>query len=288
MTSSALVQSQLYFTPSTKEKYLGNIPVLTSTNVREIYNFIKINYCKHCIYKYVLLIDSSVLNKFIDYIYVKRIHSTSAKALLSKCVFVATCSNVDSVRQNNIDKKTNIYFSLSPLSKLLLGLNGVPQNVLMLVVSDTKNLYYDQIYSTNINPKYRIAELTVDKINEFAGNGGNTIIIALSTLEEYTHMTTLILRSKFTGALNAIELVYKKTLKPLFAKLSSISTTSSAVGICGNINKYSELNKYILYYNCSAVLVNSYKTWSDLIKTNVLTIESPNYNVSAAYTVIKQ
>lgn len=52
--------------------YLGNISLLTSIDVVEIYKFIKINACKNNIYKYVLYINSGVLDKFIDYIYDKK------------------------------------------------------------------------------------------------------------------------------------------------------------------------------------------------------------------------
>lgn len=117
MEKVALVQSQIYFTPETETKdlYLGSIPLLTSSDVVEIYNFIQLNARKNGIYKYVLLITSDVLSTFIDYIYKQKIDSACAKDLLSKCIFVATCSNADSVRQQNIEKKTNIFFSLSPL-----------------------------------------------------------------------------------------------------------------------------------------------------------------------------
>lgn len=173
------------------------------------------------------------------------------------------------------------------MSKLLSGLNGVPPNFLMLVVSDTDNPYYNQIYSTNIQPKYRISELTVDKINEFAAGPGRTISIALNTLEEYQKITQLILESNFIRAVNFIELKYIEPLIPLFDKLSSITTNSSGAGICGNIYKYRKLNQYLLYDITTAVLVNSYKIWRELIKNFVISTKSPDFNISVVYDVKK-
>jgi hypothetical protein len=36
MKKVALIQSEIYFTPKLKEEYLGNIPLLTSSNVIDI------------------------------------------------------------------------------------------------------------------------------------------------------------------------------------------------------------------------------------------------------------
>jgi len=41
MKKVALIQSEVSFTNELKKKYLGNIPSLTSTDVVEIYRFIK-------------------------------------------------------------------------------------------------------------------------------------------------------------------------------------------------------------------------------------------------------
>ena len=43
MKKVALIQSQANFTEELKEKYLGDVPLLTSNNVVEIYKFIKKN-----------------------------------------------------------------------------------------------------------------------------------------------------------------------------------------------------------------------------------------------------
>jgi hypothetical protein len=75
----------------------------------------------------------------------KKKKSLKTKKMLSKCILVATLSNADIVRQKNIEKKTNIYFSLSPLSIVLSAFNGIPPNRLMLVVSDTNSPYFVQI-----------------------------------------------------------------------------------------------------------------------------------------------
>jgi len=284
MKNVALIQSEFTFTPELKKKYLDNIPLLTSTNVENIYKFIKKNADNKNIYKYVLYLNSNVTSELIDYLYIKKKKSSKAKKMLSKCILVATLSNADVVRQKNIEKKTNIYFSLSPLSIVLSAFNGIPPNRLMLVVSDTISPYYEQIYNIDITPKYKISQLTVENINQFALTGSN-ITMALNTPEEYEKITQLILQSNFTRQLSVIEIEYVNILSPLFNKLSSITTSSSGVALCGNINIYNDLNKYLLYQNNALMLVYLYKEWCNFIKRNIISIQSPNYNISVVYDI---
>ena len=75
-----------------------------------------------------------------------------------------------------LDKNTNIYFSLSPVSEVIKSYLGYPPNRAMLVVSNLETQYYNQIYDSDIIPKYRISDLTVDKINNFAKK---TILLSL-------------------------------------------------------------------------------------------------------------
>ena len=90
MKKVALIQSKEFFTEELKDKYLGDIQLLTSNNVVEIYKFIKKNAKKKCIFKYVLYISSDVLNAFIDYIYDKKELSLNARSLLSKCILISS------------------------------------------------------------------------------------------------------------------------------------------------------------------------------------------------------
>ena len=83
---------------------------------------------------------------------------------LDKCIFFATLSNADSIR--NVIAE-NIYFSLSSLSIVLKGFLNIPPNYVMTIVSDENTPYYNQIYNTGPKPVYRISELTVEKVNEF-------------------------------------------------------------------------------------------------------------------------
>jgi len=196
---------------------------------------------------------------------------------LDKCIFVATYSNADSVREKNIQKNTNIYFTLSPLSEII---NSVERNYLpnraMLVVSDINNPYYNQLYDMDINPKYRISELTVDKINRFA-NTAIIMTVALDTLEETKTFTELLLQSNYSKILASIESVAVEEMLRVQNKVSSFFIRSSGVGICGNTDKYACLNIYNGYEICATVLVNTYKLWKEYIKNHVISIESPKF-----------
>lgn len=278
MKKVALIQSKKIFTCELKEKYLGNIPLCTTVNPNKIFNFIKQNANEKGIFKYILHVNSDVLNKFIDYIYIQK-RSKTIKALLSKCTLVATYSNADSVREKNIKKNTNIYFSLSPVSEVIKSYLGYPPNRAMLVVSDLETPYYNQIYDSDIIPKYRISDLTVDKINNFAKTA-IIMIVALDTLEETKTLTELILQSNYSQVVASIESVGVEELLRIKNKVSSLFIRSSGVGIWGNVEKYVGLNKYDGYEICAAVLVDTSKLWKEYIRKHIISVNSPKFNVS--------
>lgn len=285
MKKVALIQSQANFTEELKEKYLGDVPLLTSNNVAEIYKFIKKTAKKNCIFKYVLHIDSGVLDAFIDYIYDKKKLSMNARSLLSKCIFIATLSNADSVREKNIQKNTNIYFSLSALSEILKMFKGVPNEKYMLIVSDSDTPYYNQIYSTNISPKYRISDLnlTVEVINNFNKNGG-LIVMALDDDAEYKKLIELILNSDWKKAVCVIELNNnKEDILPLKNNVAQIHCSSSGISLSGDINYYKDLNNVLLYENCAALLINEYKNWNSFIKNKIISMKPANHNGGWTY-----
>jgi hypothetical protein len=282
MKKVALIQSKEFFTKELNEKYLDNILLLTSNDVVAIYKFIMNNAKKNCIYNYVLHVDSGVLSNFIDYIAIKKKKCFCAKLLLDRCIFVATYSNADSVREKNIQKNTNIYFALSPLSEIIKSYLGYPPNRAMLVVSDKNNPYYNQQYDSDIIPKYRISELTVDKINRFA-NTANIMIVALDTLEETKTFTELLLQSNYSQIIAQIEVVAVEEMLRLENKVSSFFIRSSGTGIWGNTDKYAGLNIFNGYEICATVLVNTYKLWNEYIKNHVISIQGPKLNVSCTF-----
>jgi len=152
----------------------------------------------------------------------------------------------------------------------------------MLVVSNTITPYYEQIYNTNITPKFKISELTVDIINQLA----KTVIILIfvgDTLEEHQKVASLVSQSNYKGVIASIELKYLEPFQPLINKGIRFFDRSSGVSLCGNVNKYLDLDTYTLYQINTSVLVNSYKLWKQYIKNNLLSIELSDYNV-AYYT----
>lgn len=280
MKKVGLIQSKVFFTKELKDEYLGNIPLFTSTNVELIYKFIKKNAIKNNIYKYVLHINSLVLSNFIDFIHDKKKKSSCAYELLSKCIFIATYSNADSVREKNIAKKTNIYFGLSSLSTIMNFLIGSSPNRVMLVVADTDTPYYNQAYAYNISPKYRISDLTSEKINEFVSDGGINITLALDTRDEYEKLFLLTKESIFRNQLVIIEADYLDLVLDNSEMFTTITTGSSGVCILADSKYYKNLNQNLLYEDCVSVLINQYCIWEHLIKNKVITIGSPNYNTT--------
>jgi hypothetical protein len=244
--------------------------------------------CKNGIYKYVLHINSKTLDEFIDYISIKKSKSCKICNLLNKCTFVATLSNANVVRKNNILKKTNIYFSLSAISEVIKVFNNAKPGKYMLIVSDKDTPYYNQIYDTNIIPKYRISDpnLTVSTINNYNVNG-SWIIGSLNTIEEYTKFTDLIFKSDYIKGVMVIEIsnIGIDIISKLKNKVSGIELSSSGVSLSGDIFYYKELNSKILYENCATILVNTYKLWNEYIKNRIISIEPSNH--IANWTVLK-
>jgi hypothetical protein len=260
------------FTRELVNSYLDeDVPILSSNDAEEIYKFIKQNAKEYNIYRYVLHINSGIMTDFINYIYEKKICSSRARSLLSKCIFAATYSNADSVRELNILKNTKIYFCLSRVSTVLSNINGIPPNKIMLVVSDSVTPYFNQVYDVDISPKCRVSSLTFEMINTFASLGGYKIVASLATVEEYDKVVSEISNSNFDGELNIIELDFPDALIPLINKVI-ITTNSAGVGVCGNVGSDYNLNKYLLYDNTALVLAQNWKNWKTFVKSKVISV----------------
>lgn len=53
----------------------------------------------------------------------------------------------------------------------------------MTIVSDTRSLFFDEIYETWPKPAYRISELTIEKINEFVDTGNAIDLLELVNMK---------------------------------------------------------------------------------------------------------
>ena len=281
MKKVALIQSQNSFTKQLNEKNLGNIQILTSVDVIEIYKFIKQNANKNFIFNYVLHINSGVLSDLIDYIYAKKNKSVSARALFTKCILVSTYSNADSVREKNMIKGTNIYFSISPASSMIQDLSFIPPGSYMLVVSDLDNPYFNQLFNSNISPKYRISQLTVQKLNEFSLTGYN-IIIALYSESEFKQLNSLISQSNYTKQLISIELNYPDIILELQNKLVLIKAISSGVSISVDSFYIKGVNNLVTYENNAIAIVNIYEKWNQLIELKMLSMIPSIFNANVS------
>ena len=272
----------IVFTRDIVNFYLDKyVPILSSNDAKEIYEFIRKNERCNNIRRYILHINSGIMKDFINYISIKKVESSRATALLKRCTFVGTYSNANIIRQLNFEKKTNIYFTLSPISIVLSSVEGVPENKLMLVVSNSDTPYFDQIFATNVTPKFRLSNLTSKKINDFINLGGYKIVLSLATEEEYDNVISMINASNFDSEITVIELDFPDKLNKILNKNIVISTISSGVGISGNKNYYNNLNKYLIYDNSAIALAQNYKTWKTLIKSRVLLFEEEEYTVSS-------
>lgn len=290
----AFVQSETIFEDDTRVKYLKikksqfltlNPANPNGNNEVKVFNFIKKHASENKIYNFVLHIDSGTLSNLIDYMAEKKENSRSVRNLLKKCTLVATYSNADYVRQQNMDKETGIYFSLSPLSVLLKSVpNGSvistpnQQKEIMVVVSDTDDSpYYQQIADsfnkadTTVDFK-KMSELNKDKLNDFASKNGYLIIAALDTVEEFNTFGSVVAASDYSKQVMFIELTQPDSqgLNDLQGQVSDIQAVSS--GVCVNGTGYEELNNFIPYEKCAAALTVAWGCWEKFKEANVLSM----------------
>jgi hypothetical protein len=262
----AYVQNLGLLTNEQIQKYMGDIKYLTSDDPTIIYKFIVC--CNKCykITQFCLMINSETLKDLNILIQNNR--------KLDKCIFFATASTANSVR--DVIAK-NIYFSLSALNVVLKGFINIPPNYVMTIVSDLNTPYYNQIYETGPKPVYRISELTIEKVNEFVDNGtASDMLIGLSSIpvNEYESLNKILLdpACKYNKFATFIE-VYNRDIpfvKKLKIKLARINSISSNVSFCGVTNAYPDINSFTLYQNSAIQFVNFYDEWAKFIKNYIV------------------
>lgn len=272
----ALVQSETIFEDDTRVEFLKikKSQLLTSADVDDIFDFIKNHVCKNNVFRFVLYINSKVLSDLIDYMDDKKQSSSKTRKWLKKCTFVATYSNADYIREKVKSMNANIYFSLSPLSTILLSIpNGSvsnspdePKEILVVVSNNDESPYFNQIYdffnATNTTlDKLRLKDLTLEKVNAFSQGDGYMIVFALDTEEEYNTFGALIKSSDYKKQVHCIECTQPTSqgINDLQSKVSDIQTSSSGVSINGT--GYVGLNTLIAYEKCAAALTLTWKCW---------------------------
>jgi hypothetical protein len=248
------------------KKYMGDIKYLTSEDATIVYKFIVC--CNKCnkITKFCLMTNSETLKELNILIGKNR--------KLDKCIFFATSSNANSVR--DVIAK-NIYFSLSSLDIILEGYSSISPYNVMTIVSDTISPYYNQIYNTGPKPVYRISELTVEKVNEFVDNGNAIdMLIALSSIpiNEFDKLNKILLdpTCKYRKIATFIELetIDIPFVDKLNKKLAKTNNIASNVSLCGVTNSYPDIDSKTLYQNCAIQLVNLYEKWTKFIKRDIV------------------
>ena len=266
MKNIVYIQDFNLLTDEEIKKYMGDIKYLSSNDPIEIYKYIIC--CNKCykITNFCLSINSGTLNQ------VNKLIQNNRK--LDNCIFMATLSNANSVRET-IAK--NIYFSLSSVNVMLDNYQNIEPYNIMTIVSDIRNPYFDQIYEEGPKPAYRISELTVEKMNEFIDKGNALdLLIALEYIgsNEYEKLNNILLdpACKYKNFATFIELENRNNeiVSKLNSKLASINNIASNVSINGSIEFYQDLNYLFLYNNCSVQLVNNYNSWSNFIKSFIV------------------
>lgn len=263
MKNVAYIQDIGLITKEQIKKYMGNIKNLTSEDPVKIYKFIVC--CNKCykITNFCLNINGQSLKDVSDLIKINH--------KLDKCIFISTRSNVDKI-QAEVAK--NIFFSLSPLSVIMSDYSGIKPNNVMTIVSNRNDVYYNQIYNTGPEPKYRISELTVEKVNDFVDNGNSLELLIALRNDEFEQLNKILLdpECKFTNyatfsELDKQDLPFTNKLKE---KIVQIYNISSNVCILGLTQAYEGINTYTLYDNCAIQLTNLYKQWKYFIRKKIV------------------
>jgi hypothetical protein len=263
MKNVAYIQDIGLLTKEQIKRYMGNIKNLTSEDAVKIYKFIVC--CNKCykITNFCLNINGQSLKDVSDLI--------TKNSNLNNCIFISTRSNVDKI-QAEVAK--NIFFSLSPLSVIMSDYNGIKPNNVMTIVSDRNNVYYDQIYNTGPEPKYRISELTVQKVNDYVDNGNSLELLIALRNNEFEQLNKILLdpECKYKNYATFIELDSQDLpfINKIKEKLVKIYNISSNVCILGIIQAYQDINRFTLYDNCAIQLTNLSSLWKNFIRKRIV------------------
>ena len=269
------IQSEEIFQDDTRKEYLKirSSQLLTSNDEEEIFSYIRKNVRTNKIFNFLLHIDSGTLSNLLDYMEEKKQSSKITRAWLKKCAFVCTYSNASYVRQKVLSLNVNnIFFALSPISTVLNNIpNGTssvitnpdgsttnrPKEV-MVCVSDTVSPFFQEVFSyfndvQTTLVKLKAGALTVDKLNDFAEDGGYQIVLSLDTEAEYNAVGSLIKSSNFRRQVHIIECtqVLSQGLADIRESVSDVATSASGVSIQAMLDK---LNRTIPYESCAASL----------------------------------
>ena len=188
------------------------------------------------------------------------------------CSFVASMSNAAVAREKTTNSK--IYYPLTVLTDLLKTFTGKPPNpnVNMIVVSNDSNPYFTEILNSGPEPAYRISELTVEKVNDFAQTGVD-ILVAFSYPDEMDRFVEILNDPKcqYSRQITFMELreiFVEKALK--LSKVNSIIALSSGVSMSATSDVYPGVTTQNPYDNCSLIFTNNSKVWKQLRETGVL------------------
>lgn len=244
------------------QTYMPNIPYIISTDTVAITDFV-VFWSNRGIRNFILNINSGILTNLIN-------SGLFSNPLFGETVFVATRSNANSVRDANVP---NLYFSLSALSIVVSILPTIDPTKSLVVVSDTNNAFFDQIFNTRNYDRIRLSNLTVPILNTYAATA-NVIYVALQNLGEYQTLASLILDPgcNYTNKVTFIEIdpPYVSTAQSLLSKISNITINSSNVSLTASTSQYPGINEYMLYDNCSISLSKYVSSWKSFITNQVI------------------
>lgn len=255
---------------------------LESKDEVEIYKFIYNHAKNNNIRNFVCHIDSGVLEKVMDII-VKKTKNSSVRSLLNKCIFVATYSNANHTRDKNKQTGSRFYFALTELDTVLKNIpNGKfgKEKKILACISDSSTPYFKQVADNFIDgenrtvEKVNISKLTETILDDFAKNGGYTVVASLDTSKEYQSFTDAILGSRFREQVLIIENNQADVTAPLLnAPFSSIQTIYSGQCINAKPSVYPGLNPFLTYDICAAILTVCWKSWPKFKETGVLSMK---------------
>lgn len=283
------VQSEEIFQDDTRRSYLkiNRSQLLTSNDAEEIFDFIKDHVSKNDVFRFLLHIDSGTLSNLLDYMEEKKQSSSKTRKWLKKCAFVCTYSNASYVRNKVVSLNVkNVYFGLAPITTVLKTIPDGSSSVItgsttnkpkeiMVVVSDTVSPFFQEVYSyfNDVNTtlaKAKVAELTLQKLNTFADQGGYLIVLSLDTEAEFNTVGSLIKNSNFKKQVQFIECtqILSQGVQDIRDSVSDVVTSSSGVAIQALLDG---LNTTIPYESCAASLTLTWKTWPLYVKGLVVT-----------------
>ena len=257
---------------------------LTTQDGKKLYKYIVRWYFKG-VSKILLHTDSKVTEECILYMLNRAKKVPGVKKMMNKLMIVNTYSNADTTRDKLKEAyldaaedgiNCRMYFALSRLSSVVkttnrgqISADGTIDQ--LVVISNDAGPFAEQLWDSyrdnrTDTKKIRMADFTIDVLNEFKGN--QLTIVAVSEAD-FTKVNKILPASNYTGAVTFYECVRPDLVIDVIESTKFEKVTSLASAVAISAKGYAGLSPTISYESTCAAFAQI-DNWDNLVKAKVI------------------